>query len=108
MAPAPADSTVAFIESDLKKAQTLLVAGLNTTAGYEKGRATRGAATALLGKLYMNRGMYDKAAAEFKKILPEWEMLLTEHIHSPRISGIILPGQRKTTANPSSKSSFTI
>lgn len=70
MAPAPADSVVAFIESDLKKAQTLLATGLNTTAGYEKGRATRGAATALLGKLYMNREMYDKAAAEFKKILP--------------------------------------
>jgi tetratricopeptide (TPR) repeat protein len=70
MAPAPADSTVAFIESDLKKAQTLLAAGLNTTADYEKGRVTRGSATALLGKLYMNRGMYDKAAAEFKKILP--------------------------------------
>ncbi len=70
MAPAPADSTVAFIESDLKKAQTLLASGLNNTAGYEKGRVTRGAVTALLGKLYMNRGMYDKAAAEFKKILP--------------------------------------
>jgi tetratricopeptide (TPR) repeat protein len=69
-APAPADSTFAFIESDLKKAQTLLTAGLNNTPGYEKGRATRGAATALLGKFYMNRGMYDKAAAEFKKILP--------------------------------------
>jgi len=70
MAPAPADSTVAFIESDLKKDQTLLASGLNNTAGYEKGRVTRGAVTALLGKLYMNRGMYDKAAAEFKKILP--------------------------------------
>lgn len=70
MAPAPADSTVAFIESDLKKAQTLLTNGLNLTAGYEKGRATRGAATALLGKLYMNRGQYDKAAVEFKKLLP--------------------------------------
>jgi starch-binding outer membrane protein, SusD/RagB family len=70
MAPAPADSAVAFIESDLKKAQTLLTNGLNVTAGYEKGRATRGAATALLGKLYMNRGQYDKAAAEFKKLLP--------------------------------------
>ena len=70
MAPAPADSAVAFIESDLKKAQTLLTNGLNVTAGYEKGRVTRGAATALLGKLYMNRGQYDKAAAEFKKLLP--------------------------------------
>jgi tetratricopeptide (TPR) repeat protein len=69
-APAPADSVFAFIESDLKKAETLLASGLNTTAGYEKGRATRGAAAALLGKLYMNNGMYDKAAVEFKKILP--------------------------------------
>lgn len=70
MAPSPADSTIAFIESDLKKAQTLLAQGLNTSAGYVKGRATRGAAAALLGKLYMNRGMYDKAAVEFKKVLP--------------------------------------
>jgi tetratricopeptide (TPR) repeat protein len=69
-APAPADSAVAFIESDLKKAETLLIPGLNITSGYEKGRVTRGAAAALLGKLYMNRGRYTEAAAEFKKILP--------------------------------------
>jgi tetratricopeptide (TPR) repeat protein len=69
-APAPADSAVAFIESDLKKAETLLAPGLNITPGYEKGRVTRGAAAALLGKLYMNRGRYAEAAAEFKKILP--------------------------------------
>lgn len=70
LAPASPDSAVAFIESDLKKAQAFLTAGLNTTAGYEKGRATRGSATALLGKLYMNRGRYAEAAAEFKKLLP--------------------------------------
>jgi tetratricopeptide (TPR) repeat protein len=70
LAPASPDSAVAFIESDLKKAQALLTAGLNTTASYEKGRATRGSATALLGKLYMNRGRYAEAAAEFKKLLP--------------------------------------
>lgn len=70
MAPATAEEAFAFIESDLKEAQTLLAQGLNTTAGYEKGRVTRGAAAALLGKLYMNRGMYDKAAVEFKKVLP--------------------------------------
>jgi starch-binding outer membrane protein, SusD/RagB family len=70
LAPASPDSTFAFIESDLKKAQEYLVNGLNNTPGYEKGRATRGAATALLGKFYMNRHMYDKAAAEFRKILP--------------------------------------
>ncbi|HOP58671.1 MAG TPA: RagB/SusD family nutrient uptake outer membrane protein [Bacteroidales bacterium] len=69
-APAPADSIFKFIESDLKKAQNLLTDGLNTTAGYEPGRATRGSAAALLGKLYMWRDMYAEAAAEFKKILP--------------------------------------
>jgi tetratricopeptide (TPR) repeat protein len=70
-APSPADSTFKFIESDLRKAEALLTPCLNNTAGYEKGRATRGAAVALLGKLYMNKGMYAEAAAEFKKVLPE-------------------------------------
>jgi hypothetical protein len=70
MAPSPADSTFNFIVSDLKRAESLLTPWLNTTAGYEKGRVTRGAVVALLGKLYMNKGMYAEAAAEFKKILP--------------------------------------
>lgn len=69
-APAPADSIFKMIESDLKNAQSLLTAGLNNTTGYEKGRATRGAAAALLGKLYLYKGLYAQAAAEFKKILP--------------------------------------
>jgi tetratricopeptide (TPR) repeat protein len=69
-APSPSDSTFRFIESDLQKAETLLTNGLNVTADYEKGRVTRGAAAALLGKLYLYRGMYTEAAAEFKKILP--------------------------------------
>jgi starch-binding outer membrane protein, SusD/RagB family len=70
LAPATADEAFAFIESDLKKAEELLVNGLNTTSGYDAGRVTRGAAAALLGKWYINHGLYDKAAAEFKKILP--------------------------------------
>jgi len=70
LAPSTAAETFAFIESDLKMAQQLLVKGLNNTAGYDKGRVTRGAAAALLGKWYINHEMYDKAAAEFKKILP--------------------------------------
>jgi len=70
MAPSSADETFKFIESDLKMAQSLLTTGLNNTSGYEKGRATRGAATALLGKFYINRGFYTQAAAEFKKLLP--------------------------------------
>lgn len=69
-APAPADSIYNFIISDLTKAKALLTKGLNTTTGYEKGRVTRGAAAALLGKTYMYRQDYAKAAAEFKLILP--------------------------------------
>jgi hypothetical protein len=69
-APSTEAETFAFIEADLKKAQELLVKGTNTTSGYEKWRASRGAATALLGKLYINKKDYAKAAAEFKKLLP--------------------------------------
>lgn len=69
-APSTEEETFAFIEADLKKAQELLVNGTNTTPGYGKWRASRGAATALLGKLYLNKKDYAKAAAEFKKILP--------------------------------------
>ena len=69
-APSTEAETFAFIEADLKKAQELLVKGTNTTAGYGKWRASRGSATALLGKLYLNNKDYAKAAAEFKKILP--------------------------------------
>jgi tetratricopeptide (TPR) repeat protein len=69
-APSTEAETFAFIEADLKKAQELLVNGTNTTAGYEKWRVSLGTATALLGKLYLNKKDYAKAAAEFKKILP--------------------------------------
>lgn len=70
MEPVVADSIFNFIEKSLKVAQTLLTASVNTTAGYEKGRATRGTATALLGKLYMKRRMYQLAADQFKLLLP--------------------------------------
>ena len=69
-APSTEAETFAFIEADLKKAQELLVNGTNTTSGYDKWRVSRGTATALLGKLYLNKKDYVKAAAEFKKILP--------------------------------------
>jgi hypothetical protein len=71
LAPSPADSTFNFIVSDLRKAEVLLTGYTNVTAGWAKGRVTRGAVVALLGKLYMNADMYAEAAAEFKKILPE-------------------------------------
>lgn len=69
-APSTEAETFAFIETDLKKAQELLVLGTNTTSGFDKWRASRGAATALLGKLYINNKDYTKAAAEFLKLLP--------------------------------------
>jgi hypothetical protein len=69
-APAPRDSILNFIVSDLKQAESLLTGFTNVTAGYDKFRASRGAAVALLGKLYMNEGMYAEAAVEFEKILP--------------------------------------
>lgn len=54
----------------MKKTQTLLTNSLNTTAGYEKGRVTRGTATALLGKLYLYKAKYQLAADQFKLLLP--------------------------------------
>jgi hypothetical protein len=69
-APATADEIYAFIEADLKQAQDLLKKGLNNTSGYDKGRATRGAATALLGKLYLYKEKYQLAADQFKLLLP--------------------------------------
>ena len=69
-APATADEMYNFIEADLKQAITLLTKSLNNTAGYEKGRATRGAAAALLGKLYIYKEKYQLAADQFKLILP--------------------------------------
>ena len=68
--PSSASETFAFIEADLKKAQELLAKGINTTSGYDKWRITRGAATAILGRLYLSNKDYVKAAAEFKKLLP--------------------------------------
>jgi starch-binding outer membrane protein, SusD/RagB family len=60
----------AFIESDLKKAKEILLKSSELLPA-ELGRPTRGAATALLGKLYVFRKEYDKAAAEFELFLSE-------------------------------------
>lgn len=67
--PAPRDSIFNLIESDLKKAETLLTGFTNTTTT-DKWRVTRGTVVALLGKFYMDEGMYAEAAVEFAKILP--------------------------------------
>jgi len=69
---APEDSIWAAIESDLLKAQSMLPQSYDNVSGpdqRQRGRATWGAATGLLGKLYMIKGEYDKAATEFKQIM---------------------------------------
>ncbi|GAB3357325.1 RagB/SusD family nutrient uptake outer membrane protein [Arachidicoccus ginsenosidivorans] len=71
-ASASEDSIWTAIESDLIKAQSMLPTSYDNVTGEDqgqKGRATWGAATGLLGKVYMIRGDYAKAAAEFKKII---------------------------------------
>lgn len=69
---ASVDSVWGSIESDLKLAQSMLPQSYANVSGPDQGqtgRATWGAATGLLGKLYMIRGEYDKAAAELKKVI---------------------------------------
>ncbi|MDR0792026.1 MAG: RagB/SusD family nutrient uptake outer membrane protein [Chitinophagaceae bacterium] len=71
-ATASQDSIWASIESDLQNAQSMLPQSYDNVSGPDqgqKGRATWGAATGLLGKAYMIRGDYTKAAAEFKQII---------------------------------------
>jgi tetratricopeptide (TPR) repeat protein len=53
------------IIADAERAKSLLPTGL----GDEYGRATWGAATALLGKAYLYTNEWDKAAAEFKEVI---------------------------------------
>ena len=71
-ATASGDSLWAAIESDLLQAQAMLPQSYANVSGPDQGqigRATWGAATGLLGKVYMIRGDYTDAAAEFKKII---------------------------------------
>jgi tetratricopeptide (TPR) repeat protein len=72
--PATASDTAlwASIESDLTKAQSMLPQSYDNVSGPDqgqKGRATWGAATGLLGKVYMIRKEYAKAAVELKKVI---------------------------------------
>ena len=57
---------VALIEKELSEIQSDLPESYDDE---NKGRATRYAAAAILGKFYMFRGELDKAEAEFKKII---------------------------------------
>ena len=74
----PAEENAIWLQiiSDFTEAQTLLVDYTNTTGGYQKGRATLGAATGYLGKALLFHGqMKDEpasiaqAAIELKKVI---------------------------------------
>ncbi|CDF79886.1 SusD-like protein [Formosa agariphila KMM 3901] len=54
------------IESDLKMAQQMLP---TTWPSEQIGRATSGAATGLLGKVFLYRKKYDEAVTEFEKVM---------------------------------------
>ncbi len=63
----PESEVTAFIISDLEDAiQRLPVAYSSPT---DIGRATKGAATAMLGKMYLYEKQWDKAAAEFARLI---------------------------------------
>lgn len=72
MARAPVETVWAQAEADLKQAQTLLP---ETWDAAFLGRATKGAATGFLGKLYLNREKYGEAEAEFEKMDGKYSLL---------------------------------
>lgn len=71
------EDVYALIIEDLKFAQDNLP---RTRPNAQLGRATWGAATAKLGKLYLYEGMYGEALAEFKKIIDSGIYSLTPEI----------------------------
>ena len=66
LSQAPPADTWALIEADLKIAQSKLPMSWPAD---QKGRATYGAATGLLGKVYLYQGKYAEAKAEFIKVM---------------------------------------
>ncbi len=63
---ATADEVYASIINDLEDAKATLP---TTYSGSEIGRATRGAAMALLGKVHLTRGNFSEAATELKSVI---------------------------------------
>ena len=68
-APASAGEIYSLIEADLKDAQSSLPLVDERRGTPFMGKATQGAATALLGKVYLFREQYDLAAAELAKVV---------------------------------------
>ncbi len=73
------DEVWALIESDLKKAQSMLPV---SWAADQKGRATSGAATGYLGKALLYQKKYGEAKAEFAKIMGGNYQLMDNYAHN--------------------------
>ena len=76
---APPAEVWAQIESDLKSAQSLLP---ESWPSNYVGRATAGAATGLLGKVYLYQGKYAEAKAEFQKVMNGRYQLMDDFSHN--------------------------
>ncbi|TSE10768.1 RagB/SusD family nutrient uptake outer membrane protein [Aquimarina algiphila] len=74
------DVVYSQIIEDLTMAQTNLVERLNWTSEGQEGRATWGAATSILGKVYLYEENFTRAAEEFKKVIDSGEYQLVDDI----------------------------
>jgi hypothetical protein len=72
----PQEKAYALIESDLKDAVSLLPEKYNAA---NFGRATKGAALSLLGKVYLTKKQYADAVATLKQVLPLGYALLPSY-----------------------------
>jgi len=75
----PVDEVFDQIIQDFKDAQTSLPPVTQFRGTADEGRATWGAATGYLGKVYLYRGQYADAAAEFKKIIDSGDYELVDN-----------------------------
>ncbi len=76
---APPADVWAQVEADLIEAQTLLP---DAWPSDNVGRATSGAAIALLGQVYLYQGKYAEARAEFLKIMDGRYQLMADYAHN--------------------------
>lgn len=76
---APPADTWAQIEADLKMAQSKLPTSWPSS---QTGRATIGAATGLLGKVYLYQGKYAEAKTEFLKVMNGSYELTDDYAHN--------------------------
>ena len=76
---APPAEVWAQIESDLKNAQELLP---DSWPANQLGRATSGAATGFLGKVFLYQNKYAEAKAEFTKVMDGRYQLVDDYAHN--------------------------